>query len=81
MPKVRRHAGVFDGLDAQQVVVGVGEHFGNVGLGARVDGLVEGAEDDLAEVKATGVGLPRSDQLVQQVLWDRAPVLEMDNPT
>ena len=75
MAEVCRHASVLDGLDAEQVVVGVGEHLGDVCLGAGVDDLVEGTERDLPEVEAAGVGFPRRDQLVKQVLRNRAPVL------
>ena len=75
MAPVGGHVCVLDGPEADDLLVGVREQRLRVGLAARVNALVERAKDDLAEVEAAGVGAARGDQLRQEILGDRAAVL------
>ena len=75
VPPAGWHVGALDRPEPDDLLVCVGEQLHGVGLPAGVDPLIKGAEDDLPEVEAAGVGAPGGHQLVQEILGDWAVVL------
>ena len=75
MPPAGGHVGAVDGPEPDDLLVRVREHLLRVGLAARVDALVERAQDDLAQVEPAGVGAAGGDQLREEILGDGAAVL------